>query len=298
MRILITGSNGLLGQHLLKILRENPNHTLLATARGANRLKEGKGFTYQSMDLCDREQTRQVVLGFRPEAIIHAAAMTQVDDCELQPEQCRQVNVDGTAALLSAAEQTRSFFLLVSTDFVFDGLSGPYREEDAPHPLSVYGQSKLDAEELVRKSDLPWAIARTVLVYGIAEDLSRTNIVLWVRNSLVQGKTIRVVDDQWRTPTLVQDLAFGCRLITEKKAKGIFNISGMDLLTPYQMACQTAEFFGLDASLIQRADGTSFSQAARRPARTGFVLEKARRELGYQPHSFREGLALVARDLG
>ena len=118
--------------------------------------------------------------------------------------------------------------------------------------------------------------------------------MLWVRDSLRAGKTIKVVDDQWRTPTLAEDLAQGCWLLARHSAQGIYNISGDELLTPYNMALRVADYFGLDKSLIERADASTFAQPARRPARTGFVIGKARQELGYRPHSFEEGIAIVA----
>lgn len=298
MRILLTGSNGLLGQHLLKLFREVPAYHILATARGGNRLKDTRGYVYESMDIGDAVRVEEVISKYRPELIVHAAAMTQVDDCEIQPDLCRKVNVEATGHMLDAAKKAGAFFLFLSTDFIFDGNDGPYREDDLPHPVSHYGQSKLDAEHLVMASGLDWAIARTVLVYGIAEDLSRSNIILWVKGKLEKGDRIKVVDDQWRTPTLVQDLAMGCRLITDKQARGVFNISGKDMLTPYEMALKTADFFRLDKSLIEKADASSFSQPAKRPPRTGFILDKAIGQLGYQPHSFDEGLRILSEDLG
>jgi dTDP-4-dehydrorhamnose reductase len=105
--------------------------------------------------------------------------------------------------------------------------------------------------------------------------------VLWVKESLEQGKTIQVVNDQFRTPTLAEDLAMGCFLIAQKGAEGIFNISGPDLLTPHQMALEVADYFGLDESLIQETDSTKFTQPAKRPLKTGFVIKKAQKELGY-----------------
>src|SRR5690606_4718151 len=135
---------------------------------------------------------------------------------------------------------------------------------------SYYGESKLAAEKLVMESSLHWAIARTVLVYGIVNDMSRSNIILWVKKNLEDKKTINVVDDQWRTPTLAEDLAIGCFLIMEKNATGIFNISGKDMLTPFEMAHQTADFFQLDKSYIKRADSSTFTQPAKRPPKTGF----------------------------
>jgi dTDP-4-dehydrorhamnose reductase len=137
-----------------------------------------------------------------------------------------------------------------------------------------------------------------VLVYGIAHDMSRSNIILWVKKSLEEGKTIKVVDDQWRTPTLAEDLAMGCYLIVKHGAEGIFNISGQDLLTPFEMAHHTADYFRLDKSFITRADSSTFTQPAKRPPRTGFVLDKARRVLNYAPHSFEAGIAVLAGQIG
>jgi len=136
-----------------------------------------------------------------------------------------------------------------------------------------------------------------VLVYGITSDMSRSNIVLWVKNNLEQGKTIQVVNDQWRTPTLAEDLAVGCYLAAKKKAQGIYHISGKDFLSPYDIAIKTAEFFKLDKSLITPTDSSLFKQPARRPLTTGFIIDKARKELGYEPHSFDEGIAMLASQI-
>lgn len=297
MKILVTGANGLLGQHVVRLFSQDPQFDVLATARGKNRSKAAGGYRYATLDICDEGQVKAVVEQFHPDVIIHSAAMTQVDDCETKKEQCWQVNVQATGYLIRAARQAGSFLLLLSTDFIFDGAAGPYDEKALPNPLSYYGISKLAAEMLLLGSGIRWAIARTVLVYGIAEDMSRSNIILWVKNSLEQGKKIKVVDDQWRTPTLVQDLAMGCKLITGKKAEGIFNISGRDLLTPYEMAVKTAGYFNLDQSLMEKADAATFTQPAKRPARTGFIIDKAGKELGYAPHSFEEGIRIVAGEL-
>lgn len=294
---MITGANGLLGQHLIRLLRQDKQWEILATARGANRLKDGEGYTYLQADSCDEQQVMKSVQQFRPEVIIHTAAMTQVDECETQKQQCWESNVTATRYLVRAAREAGSLLVLLSTDFIFDGAAGPYTETALPNPLSYYGMSKLAAEMLLLESNIRWAIARTVLVYGIAEGMSRSNIILWTKHSLEQGKKIKVVDDQWRTPTLVQDLAMGCRLIAEKKATGIFNISGKDLLTPYEMAMKTADWFRLDRSLIEKADASTFTQPAKRPPRTGFIIDKAKNELGYEPHSFDEGIRIVAEGL-
>jgi dTDP-4-dehydrorhamnose reductase len=307
MKILITGSNGLLGQHLVKLLKQNNENQVIATARGTNRLLDQEGYQYASLDISDAGHVKAVVGQHAPDVIIHGAAMTQVDDCELKKPACWKTNVLATEHLIGAAQSAGAAFLFVSTDFIFDGTEGPYKEDALPNPVSYYGLSKLAAEMLLRTSGLSWAVARTILVYGVAEDMSRSNIILWVKNSLEQGKKIRVVDDQWRTPTLVQDLAKGCQLLINPLARanenekpdppGVFNISGKDLLTPYEMAMQVAEYFKLDKSLIEKADASTFTQAARRPAKTGFSIDKAREKLGYAPHSFDEGIKIVAADM-
>ena len=297
MKILITGSNGLLGQKLVA----DPGmtqHSVLATGRGECRIPSlPANAQYQMCDVSDPNDVMQVFAAFKPDVVIHSAAMTNVDECELNPEACHQLNVVATQNVVEASNFTGSHLIHLSTDFIFDGESGPYSETDLPNPISVYGQSKLDAEALVKNATCTWAIVRTVLVYGISPGLSRSNIILWVRSNLEQGKQIQVVDDQFRTPTLAEDLAMGCLLIAEKKAEGIFNISGKDFLTPYQMAIETARFFNLDSSLIVKASAATFSQPAKRPPRTGFVITKAETVLGYNPHSFTEGIGILSRQL-
>lgn len=297
-KVLITGSNGLLGQKLVFLLASTKNYEVLATARGENRLGEVQGkYRFASLDITDETAVNQLISEEKPDFIIHTAAMTNVDQCETEREGCKLLNVTATQYLVKAAEKVNTFFIHLSTDFIFDGTKGPLVEEDIPNPISFYGQSKLDAEKIVLESSLRWAIVRTVLVYGIVKDMSRSNIVLWVKKSLEDKKTINVVDDQLRTPTLAEDLAMGCFLIVDKEATGIFNISGEDLLTPFEMAHQTADFFGLDKQYINKADSSTFSQPAKRPPRTGFIIAKAKTLLGYQPHSFREGIQVLVDQL-
>jgi dTDP-4-dehydrorhamnose reductase len=223
--------------------------------------------------------------------------MTHVDICEQNQEACYSANVLATKYLLDASQSFSPHFIFVSTDFIFSGEKELLTEEEEAAPVNYYGQTKLEAEELVKNSGLKWAIARTVLVFGISPGLSRSNIVLWVKESLEQGKAIQVVNDQFRTPTLAEDLAMGCFLIAQKGAEGIFNISGPDLLTPYQMALEVADYFGLDQSLIQETDSTKFTQPAKRPLKTGFVIKKAQKELGYEPKTFRAAIGILAKQI-
>lgn len=298
MKILITGSNGLLGQKLIEQLSQSSTHTVVAIGRGPSRLPRGtKNIIYEDCDITDLKRTTEIFRDHHPDTVIHAAAMTNVDDCELNPSTCFLHNVEATKNIIKAAESNSCHIIHLSTDFIFDGKDGPYNEEAKPNPISIYGKSKLEAEQLIQQSNTKWAIVRTVLVYGVAPGLSRSNIILWVKESLEQGKAIQVVTDQYRTPTLAEDLATGCLLIAEKQATGIFNVSGEQLLTPYEMAVRTAEHFNLDGSLIKVASSETFSQPAKRPLRTGFDISKAKKILGYSPHSFEDGIRKIASQI-
>ncbi|MHA8056211.1 SDR family oxidoreductase [Aquirufa nivalisilvae] len=296
-KILITGSNGLLGQKLVQLLVKQEDIDLIATAKGPNRLASSSGYTYVSLDITQEKEVMDIFQAYQPDVLIHTAAMTNVDTCEVDPAGCELLNVTAVRYLIQACEAHDTFMCHLSTDFIFDGAHGPYDEEAQPNPISIYGESKLAAEKLLQESSIRWAIARTVLVFGIVQDMSRTNIILWVKKSLEEGKSIQVVTDQFRTPTLAEDLAIGCWLIAQKEAEGVFNISGSDFLTPYEMAIKTANFFTLPIELIKKADSSTFQQAAKRPPRTGFVLDKAKKILGYQPRSFDEGIAIVAEQI-
>jgi dTDP-4-dehydrorhamnose reductase len=292
MKILITGSNGLLGQNLINLLIETTAYNIIATGRGESRLpfKASSQYNYFSLDITDGIAVNDFLQQQQPDVIIHAAAMTQPDPCELNWVECWNVNVTATRFLVSAAESINARFIYVSTDFVFDGTDGPYKETDQPNPVNYYGSSKLAAEKAVEESKLHWAIVRTVLVYGNILVGNRSNIISWVKENLENNKPIKVVSDQWRTPTYVEDLAKGILLVVEKNAKGIFHISGEEGMSPYNMACAVADYLLLDKSLLTEVNAATFTQPAQRPLRTGFVIGKAKKELGYQPLGFKEAL--------
>ncbi len=294
-KILITGSNGLLGQKLAELLLTQPDVEILATSRGENKLAAIlPQVPFASMDVTDKAQVEEVVSQFLPTHIIHTAAMTNVDQCETDREGALLLNRDAVQYLVDVCEKYNVHLIHVSTDFIFDGEDGPYSEDAEANPVNFYGETKRLAEEIVKDAKCNWAILRTVLVYGVAHDYGRTNIVLWVRDNLQAGKVIKVVEDQFRTPTLAEDLAQGCWLAAKHDAEGIYHISGSEMLTPYDMALQVADYFHLDKSLIDKADGSTFTQPAKRPPKTGFNISKAEKELGYIPHTFAEGIRIVA----
>jgi dTDP-4-dehydrorhamnose reductase len=291
MKILITGANGLLGQHLVKLLLDTTTHDIIATSKSEPRFViQDCRLHYYSLDITDGMAVNLLLEKIQPDTIVHCAALTQVDECEQQPIKAWEINVTATRFIVDAAKNINAFLIFVSTDFVFDGMNGPYKEEDGVNPVSYYGSTKVAAEKAVAESGLKYAIVRTCLLYGNILFGTRSNIISWVKENLEQEKKIKVVSDQWRTPTYVEDLAKGILLIAEKKAVGLFHISGADFLSPYEMAMATAAYLNLDASLIEKVDVSVFSQPAKRPATTGFIIDKAKLVLSYSPVSFAEGL--------
>ena len=297
-RILITGANGLLGQQLVQLLSQYPEYDVLATGRQSSSVLRSGSFGYATLDITSYADVQHLFLDFAPTVVVNCAAMTQVDQCEVEKKACWEINVNAVEHLCRASRRVGTRLIQVSTDFVFDGANGPYRETDRPAPINFYGRSKLAAENVIRASSLKrWAIARTVLLYGTGEKLKRQNVVLWALNHLTQGKPIQVVNDQWRTPTYAPDLAHGIERIIRTERTGLYHISGREFLSVYEFIQRVASFFDLDTNLISPADSSTIHPIAPRPPRTGFVIEKAETELDYHPHTIETALADMSQRL-
>ncbi len=292
MRILITGSNGLLGQTLVRYLSKT-KHEFLTTARKAS-VVEKAAWPHAILDVTDQEEVFKVVDEFKPDSIIHAAAMTHVDQCELNPDQCHSINVKGSINIGLAAQETGAHLVNISTDFIFDGEKGMYSEEDKPNPLSVYGQSKWEAEKALNAMEgLSLAHLRTILVYGVTKYASRNNIVLWAKENLEQKKPLSIIDDQFRAPTFVDDLAQASIFSSKNKVSGTYHTSGPDFLSIYELVLKIAEYWNLDKSLISKSSTQVLNQPAKRPPKTGFILDKAKENLNFHPKPLEEGLKKV-----
>jgi dTDP-4-dehydrorhamnose reductase len=297
MKIAITGSNGLLGQKLIYLMRNRTDIELYATSKGENRTREKDGYHYVTLDITDEKSVNGVFDKIKPDCIINTAAMTNVDECEKNKEGCRKLNMDAVAYMTKWAEKNKSHIVHISTDFVFDGEKGPYRETDKPNPLSYYAWSKLESENILQQSKASWAILRTIIIYGVVDDAQRSNVVLWTKQSLEQHKKINVITDQFRSPTLAEDLANACEAAAVKRAQGIYHISGKELMSIIDIVFLVADFFKLDKSYINPVTSGELNQPAKRPPKTGFILDKAMKDLDYKPHSLMEGLEIVKQQL-
>ncbi len=295
--ILVTGGNGLLGQKIIYALRNRNDVRCIAASKGANRMAAQDGYIYESLDITDKNQVSKIFSLYKPDSIIHTAAMTNVDACESKKDECIATNVEAVDSIIALCEKYNTHFLQLSTDFVFDGEHGPYTETDIPNPLSFYAKSKFDAEELIRKSKIKWTIIRTIIIYGVVDDNSRSNVVLWAKNSLEKKQAINVINDQFRSPTLAEDLADACVSAALKGTVGIYHVSGRETMCMLDIVKIVADYFQLDASFIKPVSSAELNQPAKRPPVTGFIITKSMRDLNFHPRTFIEGLAVVKKQL-
>lgn len=274
-----------------------PEYDILATGRDEQPRFSGGNCGYQSLDITDPDALSRVFVDFEPDVVINCAAMTQVDECEIKRDVCWQVNALAVESLAKSCLVRGTRLVQVSTDFVFDGINGPYKESARPSPLSYYGRSKLAGENYARGAGMDkWSIVRTVLVYGVAENLQRNNFVWWLKDNLESGRTVQIVTDQWRTPTYALDLATGIEKMVRFSKQGVYHLSGRELFSIYEFALEIAKTLDLDASLIQPATAASFSQPAVRPSKSGFIILKAESELGYSPHPVQDSILEMVKE--
>lgn len=285
MRVLVTGSRGLVGYHVAEAFRESPSYQVFLTGRGEAPMPD---LPYRSADLTNPTEVRSLLMWAQPDVVIHSAAMTLVDACQENPTLCWQQNVYATHLLVQSLTEmgAKAQLVFVSTDFVYDGYpieKRPYVEGDYEAPLSIYGASKLAAEAWVKTYPGPWAIARTALVYGWAPTLPRDNILLRVLKQLRQGQPISLFADQVRTPSWAADVAQGLRLLVEKRAQGLYHVAGPEIESPFSFGQKVAQVWGLPSELVVGITEEDLRLTAPRPPYSPLSIEKAR-SLGYVPH--------------
>ena len=295
-RILVTGSNGLLGQKVAELFSQSPSYSLHLTSSQEEPVLASDQVPYTRMDVTDRRQVAKVIDEAQPDTIINTAAVTDVDFCENNREAAWKVNVVGVENLVHAAKLTGAHVIQVSTDYIFDGKAGPYAEEDRPNPISYYGRTKLAAENLLRTAGVGHTIVRTMVLYGHARKVKQ-NFALWLVRELQEGRPVRVVSDQVGSPTLADDLAFGIVKIVELKKSGVFNISGPDVLSRYDFARELAKAFKFNSKLITPVKTAALNQPAPRPLKSGFIILKAQVELNLTPSPAQTGLLILRNQL-
>lgn len=267
-------------------------YEIFSTGRGDCRNAYLGNFTYQDMDVTDRESVLKTAQQFEPDVIIHSAAYTNVDGAEKEQELCRKINEDGSRFVAEAAADISSRLIAVSTDYVFDGKAGPYGEQDATHPLGWYGQTKFLGEQAIQKVIPEALICRTMAVFGFAPHITRFNFVGWLISQLEQGKPVNVVSDQMTNHSLADDLARVLVYLAGRDVKGIIHTAGEDWLSRYDFALRVAEFFDWNTNLITPVSAAELGWTADRPLQGGLRMDQLH-ELGIGMMTTTEQLEVV-----
>ncbi len=285
-KVLIIGANGFLGNELLQfkdsnLLKEQELSFLAADVMN-NNIQEGVSFIY--LDITKKEKVVEKIIKFSPEVVILTAAMTNVDQNELNKDLAQKINTEGPKNVIKACQMTNSKLVFVSTDFVFDGISknGDYIETDIPNPLSHYGKTKYGAEKEVISSEIEYLICRTAVLYGWNKE--RHNFITWILNKLKSRQTISIVTNQINNATLARNLAQIILMLVKNDAKGIYHTAGPEPLSRYEMAIKCAEVFEYDKKLVSPID--NLRQVATRPRNAGLNIDKLKREIGKQVEIF------------
>lgn len=293
-RILILGSNGLLGQAIQ--LQFGKKYQVFASSAEDKNYLTNQNSRYFQADLTNRAQVRELVIWANPDVIINTAAYTNVDGCEEYPEKCWAVNVHALENILETPYIKKPILVQISTDYVFDGEKGAYHETDTPNPRGNYARSKMAAENIISAADFEYIIVRTQVLYGHGINI-RANFVTWLVENLRKKKPVRVVDDQIGNPTYTPDLAEAIIRLLEEKAYGIFHVSGIDRLSRYDFAALISEIFGLDTGLVQKIHTDELQQKAPRPMNSTFRTDKLYNNINWLPRSTEKALKHLKSEL-
>ena len=287
MKIIILGANGFIGRRILN--RLYPNHQVLACSLHPDILPE-EGYRFETIDMLDYSAMTTLLNDFQPEVMINASALSVVDYCEQHQEEAYAMNVTAVKHLAEYSRDHSCRLIHLSTDFVFDGTSSiAYTETDTPNPVNYYGKTKQWSEEVIGQLCTDYAIVRVEVVYGKPLPKQHGNIVHLVKNRLENGQSLRVVSDQFRSPTWVEDIACAIEQLLSNQHQGIYHICGGETLSVAEIAYRAAKYFNLDTSLIEPITTEAMNEATPRPPFTPMSVKKAQQELGYQPSALEEG---------
>ena len=294
-KVLITGANGLLGQKCVEIL--NADYQILGCDIHDNSFIHNIKFQYIPLDLTKRDAVKNTLLSLKPHYIVNTAAYTNVDGSEQHKELCWKTNVEGVQNLVHGANKVGAKIVHISSDYIFDGKNGPYKETDSPNAVGYYGKSKLASENVLhQQSNNEFTILRTMILYGAGINI-RPNFVTWLLAKLKNGERVRIVNDQFGNPTIADDLALSIQRVIHLKKWDIYHVSGSELIDRYNFALKIADVFKLDKALISSLTTNELNQAAPRPLRSGFILDKIKNDLSLETMNIDQSLKLLKKQL-
>jgi dTDP-4-dehydrorhamnose reductase len=282
----VTGSSGLLGRRLVSALSDT--HEVVGIDQY---VPEGRKDL--AVDISERQRTIESIVTTAPGVVVHTAAETNVDRCETERDHARRINVDGTANIVDACAKVGAKLILISTDYVFDGTKGNYRETDEPNPVCVYGLTKLEAERITATTLSDYLIIRTSVLYGWHP--TKLNFATWVLKGLRERQALRVVNDHINSPTFADNLADAIQKAMERHSQGILHIAGNEGISRFDFALRIARHFSLEETLLVPVEMKDLSWIARRPRDSSLNVGKAEKELGIELPGVDRGLEEMAR---
>jgi dTDP-4-dehydrorhamnose reductase len=284
---LVIGASGQVGEHLLNTLRAQNLSTV-----GTYCSHEVAGM--EPLDVRDAAQVVALMTRLQPAVVYLPASLTNVDWCEQHPDEGYAINVRGVQHVTHAANAVGAKLVYFSSDYIFDGYDGPYREDAAANPLCEYGRQKVMAEHYVALNAPQSLIVRTTVVYGW--ERQGKNFIQRLRDTLSAGNTMRAPVDQIGSPTYAPDLARASVELVQRQATGAYHVVGSELANRYEFACEAARVFGLDETLIEPVETAVLQQPAARPLRAGMLIDKAVQKLGRPLLSYCDGLRVMAAE--
>jgi dTDP-4-dehydrorhamnose reductase len=291
LKLLITGASGLFGSKLAQ-MGLSKNFEVYSSDIQSSSIYGN----FVKLDISGKAQVDETFKTIKPDVVVHAATLTDVDKCELNKELAWKVNVEGTKNIVEAAKTAGSFLIYISTDYVFSGETGRYKESDAPNPINYYGVTKLKAEEIV-KTQKEYFIARPSVMYGSTPAAGKVNFALWLIEKLQKGERVKIVTDQWNTPTLNTNLAEMTLEVIERKLTGIYHLCGATRVNRLEFAEQIADVFSLDKSLIDKILSSQFKLPAKRPMDSSLDTLKAQQILQHKPLEMDKALKQLKFEL-
>jgi dTDP-4-dehydrorhamnose reductase len=292
VKLLVTGASGLLGTKLCELALQSKHEVY--SVYGEHKPIYGKAFR---LDVSSKVDVESAFEKIRPEAVVHAAALTDVDKCELEREKAWRINVLGTENVAESCRRCRAFLVYISTDYVFDGEKGIYQESDATVPINYYGFTKLRAEESAKNLVNACCVARASVIFGSNPATGKMNFALWLIGKLRKREKVEVVTDQWNSPTLNTSLARMILEAVEREMTGTYHLSGATRVDRYSFSKLVAETFDLDAGLITPILSGQFSWVARRPRDSSLNTDKAEKAFRSKPLKLETALLKMKEEM-
>jgi len=291
-KILVTGASGLLGSKVVK----------MATLQGLDAYAAYNDHPVSKnnsirIDLRSPDQVRAAIHSVKPDYVIHCAALSDVDKCEANKELAWSINVEGTRAIIKASKAAGAYIVFVSTDYVFQGDAGGYSEEDATNPINHYGYTKLQAELLVKEMKGDWTIVRPSVIYGSVPAAGKVNFALWIIDKLKRMESVKIITDQWVSPTLNTNLSRMILEVIQRRLTGVYHLAGATPISRYDFAVKIAAEFNLDERLISPSSWKYMNWAAKRPINSSLKVEKATKTLNAKPMMINEALSQLRKEI-